>query len=168
MWIQINKDTMSFTNRVYLVEEQLLPLHYAPGMGAWTYHLEVPQSQELRGAWGKLKVSGSLDDLPIHSRNLFSRTGKNKILSINQEIRQAIQKKPGDLIRVTLYLDQGPMTWDQKKVHDLAKAFGFLSDSSSKNVKISPKFLQTLNAQETEDKQIQLLLAWFKEMENGG
>ena len=57
---------MQEINRVYLVKEQLLPLHYAPGMGAWTYHLEVPQSKELKGAWGKLKVSGSLDDLPIH------------------------------------------------------------------------------------------------------
>lgn len=159
---------MQEINRVYLVQEQLLPLHYVPGMGAWTYHLEVPQSRELKGAWGKLKVSGSLDNLPIHSRNLFSRTGKNKILSINQEIRRAIQKKPGELIRVTLYLDQSPMSWDQQKVRELAVTLGFLSDPSGSNVKISPVFLQTLNGKETEDKQIQLLLDWFKELENGG
>jgi hypothetical protein len=159
---------MQETNRVYLVKEHLLPLIYAPGMGAWTYHLEIPQSQELKGAWGKLKVSGSLDELPIHSRNLFSRTGKNKILSINQEIRQAIQKKPGDLIRVTLYLEQGPLSWDEQKVKELAFTLGFISDPIGRNVRISPVLIQTLNGQETEDKQIQLLLDWLKDLENGG
>ena len=70
---------MQEINRVYLVKEQLLPLHYAPGMGAWTYHLEVPHSQELKGAWGKLKVSGSLDELPIHSGTYL--VGPEKIKS---------------------------------------------------------------------------------------
>ena len=158
---------MSLTHRVYLVKEQLLPLHYVSGMGAWTYHLEVPQSQELKGAWGKLKVSGSLDDLPIHSRNLFSRTGKNKILSINQEIRQAIQKKPGDLIRVTLYLEQQTQIWDEILIKELSINLGFLPDEQMKVEKPSTAFLRILNAQDTEEKQIQLLLDWFKGLENG-
>jgi hypothetical protein len=156
---------MQEINRVYLVKEQLLPLHYAPGMGAWTYHLEIPQSQELKGAWGKLKVSGSLDDLLIHSRNLFSRTGKNKILSINQEIRQAIQKKPGDLIRVTLYLEQQIQSWNESNMKDLAKSLGFLTGSSRQIEKPSAAFLRKLNGQETEEKQLQLLLDWFKNLE---
>ena len=159
---------MQEINRVYLVKEQLLPLHYAPGMGAWTYHLEVPHSQELKGAGGKLKVSGSLDDLSIHSRNLFSRTGKNKILSINQEIRRAIQKKPGDLIRVTLYLEQQIQIWDETNIKDLGISLGFLPSLTSQIEKPSAAFLRKLNEQETEEKQFQLLLEWFKELENGG
>ena len=159
---------MQAINRVYLVKEQLFPLHYAPGMGAWTYHLEVPHSQELKGAWGKLKVSGSLDELPIHSRNLFSRTGKNKILSINQEIRRAIQKKPGDLIRVTLYLEQQIQIWDETNIKDLGMSLGFLPSLTSQIEKPSAAFLRKLNEQETEEKQFQLLLEWFKELENGG
>ena len=153
---------MGHENLVCLVKEQLLPLHYAPGLGAWTYHIEVPQSQELKGAWGKLKVSGSLDDLPINSRNLFSRTGKNKILSINQEVRQAIQKKPGELIRVTLYLEQPTGSWNEAKVKELAFSIGILPHGSVSNKKPSAAFLRSLNSQKTEEKQIQLLSDWFK------
>lgn len=158
---------MSSQNRVYLVNEKLLPLNYAPGMGAWTYHVEVPHSKELRGRWGKLKVSGTLDDLPINSKNLFSRTGKNKILSINQETRKAIQKNPGELIRVTLYLEQQAMYWDETNVKELASSLGIFSSKTGLIEKPSIEFLKNLNSQDTEEKQFQILLDWFKELENG-
>jgi hypothetical protein len=108
-----------------------------------------------------------LDDLPINSRNLFSRNGKNKILSINHEVRQAIQKKPGDLIRVTLYLEQQIQIWDETLIKELAINLGFLPDEKIKVEKPSTAFLRILNAQDTEEKQIQLLLDWFKGLENG-
>ncbi len=54
--------------------------------------------------WGKLKVSGLIDNFKLKEINLAPRKGEDKIISINKEIRNSIGKGAGDKVKVTLYL----------------------------------------------------------------
>ena len=89
----------------YIVHDQELVLEHHPGKGAWTYRLVIPHSQAIPGTWGHIKVSGTIDDYPIQSRNLAPTTGGLKILSVNAAIRRHTGKQAGDTVRVTLSLD---------------------------------------------------------------
>ena len=93
----------------YLVKDEKLVLKYAPGKGAWTYHIQIPNTKHIVGKWGSLKVSGTIDDYKIESINLFTITGQDKFISINEKIRKSINKSDGDTVIVTLYLLQSPM-----------------------------------------------------------
>jgi hypothetical protein len=78
----------------YLVKDKQLPIHYNPGKGAWTYSIIIPDTKDLKGKWGDLKVSGSIDDYKFECKNIAPKKGYDKILSINNEIRQSIEKMP--------------------------------------------------------------------------
>ena len=58
----------------------------------------------LNGNCGEILVSGFIDNFKIERRNLAPIKGEEKMLSINAEIRNAINKKGGDIMTVTLYL----------------------------------------------------------------
>lgn len=89
----------------YIIKDEKLELKYQSGKGAWTYHLRIPNSKDIEGKWGDIKVSGSIDDFEIKARNLAPIKGEDKMLSVNGEIRKAINKKGGDIVTVTLYLE---------------------------------------------------------------
>lgn len=38
----------------YLVKDEKLELKYEPGKGAWTYHLQIPNTKHIIGKWGSL------------------------------------------------------------------------------------------------------------------
>jgi hypothetical protein len=92
----------------YLVKEQELELMHVPNYGAWTYHIEIPDTKHIVGRWGYLKASGTIDGYSIENKNLFTVTGKNKLISINEKVRKAINKTCGDTVIVTLYLTANP------------------------------------------------------------
>lgn len=87
-----------------LIENQVLQLQYKRGYGAWTYHLVIPNTADIPGKWGYLKVSGLIDDYELEEMNLAPRKNRDKIISINKDIRNAIGKGAGDTVTVTLYL----------------------------------------------------------------
>lgn len=88
----------------YIIKDEKLELIHQPGKGAWTYHLRIPNSKDIDGKWGDIKVSGCIDDFKIEARNLAPIKGDDKIISINGEIRKAINKEGGDIVTVSLYL----------------------------------------------------------------
>ena len=87
-----------------IVDNQALVLQYLPGFGAWTYHLRLPNTMDIEGQWGFMKVSGIINGFPVENINLAPRTGEDKIISINKRIRDAIGKTGGDTVLVNLYL----------------------------------------------------------------
>ena len=87
-----------------ILDHQQLILKYQPGFGSWTYHIVVPETADIKGTWGSLKVIGKIDDYIINEHNLAPRKNEDKIISINKEIRKQINKSGGDLVVVTLYL----------------------------------------------------------------
>ena len=88
----------------YLVKDQKLELKYVSGKGAWTYHLCIPNTKQIKGKWGEIKVSGYIDNYKIESKNLAPTKNEYKMLAVNGEIRKAINKSGGDFVTVTLYL----------------------------------------------------------------
>lgn len=53
----------------YLTKDEKLELKYQSGKGAWTYHLRIPNSKNISGKWGDIKVSGYIDNYEIVARN---------------------------------------------------------------------------------------------------
>ena len=91
---------------IKIIENFELQLQYKKGFGAWTYHLRIPGTASIRGKWGFLKVSGTIDHYEIKNINLAPRKNEDSIISINKKIRDAIGKSGGDMVTVTLYLHE--------------------------------------------------------------
>jgi hypothetical protein len=89
---------------VYIKKEQRLVIDYSPGKGAWTYHLKLPGTKEIKGKWGDIKVMGTIDGFDIGCKNLMPHKGGDKWIAVNGDIRKAINKISGDTVTVTLYL----------------------------------------------------------------
>lgn len=98
-----------------LLEEEELIIQHIPGKGAWTYHLIIPRTRDLKGKWGDLKVSGTIDGYPFGIKNLMPHKGEDKWMSLNGTIRKAIGKSSGDTVTVTMHLEMAPHT-DQQGV----------------------------------------------------
>jgi Domain of unknown function (DUF1905) len=151
-------------NMRYLVKNKKLQLKYVPGKGAWTYHLEIPGTKDLRGKWGEMKVSGSIDGCKIENRNLAPIKGGDKIISVNDIIRKAIGKTGGDLVTVTLYLEERQDDITEKKI--LA---AFRDADVFDNFKRLPKerqelIIQDVLSKKTESKQIQLIVGYIESL----
>lgn len=88
----------------YIVENEELEIQHIPGNGAWTYQLIIPNTKDIKGKWGDLKVSGKIDDYQIENKNLGPLKNSDKKMSLNSEIRNFIGKSGGKFVNVTLYL----------------------------------------------------------------
>lgn len=89
---------------IKIIDNEELELQYKKGFGAWTYHLRIPGTASIRGRWGFLKVTGTIDDYEIKNLNLAPRKNEDYIISINKKIRDSIGKSNGDMVKVTLFL----------------------------------------------------------------
>lgn len=78
-------------------------MQHVPGLGAWTYHLVIPDTKDIHGKWGFMKVSGTIDGYEFKDLNLAPVTGEDKRISVNGEIRKAIGKGGGEEVLVTMY-----------------------------------------------------------------
>ena len=112
----------------YIVENEKLILQYIPGNGAWTYQLIIPNTKDIKGKWGDLKVSGTIDGYEIKNKNLGPLKNSDKKMSINSEIRNAINKDGGDTVIVTLYLE------NQTEKNDSSEILECFNDAQVLNI----------------------------------
>tara|TARA_R110000744_G_C19315632_1_gene557141 strand:- start:999 stop:1466 length:468 start_codon:yes stop_codon:yes gene_type:complete len=105
----------------YIVENEKLTLQYIAGNGAWTYQLIIPNTKHIKGKWGDLKVSGTIDGYEIKNKNLGPVKNSDKKMSINSEIRKAINKDGGDTVIVTLYLENQTETNNSSEILECFK-----------------------------------------------
>ena len=105
----------------YIIENEKLTLQYIPGNGAWTYQLIIPNTKDIKGKWGDLKVSGTIDGFEIKHKNLGPIKNSDKKMAINSEIRNAINKEGGDTVTVTLYLENQSNKTDYDEILDCFK-----------------------------------------------
>ncbi|MEP1086893.1 DUF1905 domain-containing protein [Algoriphagus sp.] len=138
-----------------LLKNKKLILHHVPGKGAWTYHIVIPNTADIEGTWGSLKVSGMIDDYELKEMNLAPRKHEDKIISINKEIRKSIGKTGGDTVSVTLFLhshDSGSTKSDVIKCFEDAevlKSFKSLSKEGQEEI------ISDITSKKTEAKQIE-------------
>ena len=62
----------------YIIQDTPLTIQYIPGNGAWTYQLIIPNTKDIKGKWGDLKVSGTIDHYPIRHKNLVPVKNSDK------------------------------------------------------------------------------------------
>jgi hypothetical protein len=105
----------------YIVENEKLTLQYIAGNGAWTYQLIIPNTKHIKGKWGDLKVSGTIDGYEIKNKNLGPVKNSDKKMSINSEIRNAINKDGGDTVIVSLYLENQTEKNDSSEILECFK-----------------------------------------------
>jgi hypothetical protein len=142
----------------YIIKDEKLELKYQSGKGAWTYHLRIPNSKNIEGKWGDIKVSGFIDNFKIESRNLAPIKGEDKMLSINGEIRKAINKKGGDFVTVTLYLVSNKERITESQILETFKESNILKAFKKLNEVEKNEILKSVISQKNEEKQIKMII----------
>jgi hypothetical protein len=142
----------------YIIKDEKLELKYQSGKGAWTYHLRIPNSKSIEGKWGDIKVSGFVDNFKIEAKNLAPIKGEDKMLSINSEIRKAINKKGGDTVTVTLYLLSKKVSITKNQILETFKESNVLKAFKKLNEVEKNEILNSIISQKNEEKKIKLII----------
>jgi Domain of unknown function (DUF1905) len=142
----------------YIIKDQKLELIYQHGKGAWTYHLRIPNSKNIEGKWGDIIVSGFVDNFEISRRQLAPIKGEDKMLSINAEIRKAINKKGGHIVTVTLYLLSNKETITESQILETFKESNVLKAFKKLNAVEKNEIIDSIISQKNEEKQIKLIV----------
>lgn len=142
----------------YIIKDEKLELKYQAGKGAWTYHLRIPNSKNIEGKWGDIIVSGFIDNFKIERRNLAPIKGEDKMLSINAEIRKAINKKGGDIVTVTLYLLSNKQKITESQILETFKESNVLKAFKKLNEEEKNEILDSIISQKNEEKQIKTII----------
>lgn len=148
----------------YLIKDENLELKYEHGKGAWTYHIQIPNTKHIIGRWGFLKVSGFIDAYEIEAKNLFTITGQDKLLSINAAIRKAINKSGGDMVKVTLYLLTSEEQMTEKQILETFRESGVLVGFQKLPESERNEILDKIISQNTEEKQIKTILKYIENL----
>jgi hypothetical protein len=144
----------------FIVENEKLEIQYTPGNGAWTYHLILPNTKNIRGKWGDLKVSGKIDNYEIKNKNLAPLKDSDKKISLNSEIRKCIGKSAGEFVAVTLYLEKS----NTEKENEDEMIFECFKDAEVLNVfnklKIEEQnqIIQSITATATENQMVEKIV----------
>lgn len=148
----------------YLIKDEQLELKYVPGNGAWTYHIQIPNTKHIVGKWGSMKVAGTIDNYKIESNNLAKLGDEDKLISINDKIRKAINKSGGDTVKVTLYLLTSKQQITEKEILDTFKDSGVLKYFKKLTEDKKNEIIGKITSQKTEDKQIKVILNFIEQL----
>ena len=148
----------------YIIKDEKLELKYQAGKGAWTYHLRIPNSKNIEGKWGDIIVSGFIDNFKIERRNLAPIKGEDKMLSINAEIRKAINKKGGDIVTVTLYLLSNKEKITESQILETFKESNVLKAFKKLNEEEKIEILDSIISQKNEEKQIKTIIKYIDKL----
>jgi hypothetical protein len=149
-----------------LLKNEVLTLQYSPGKGAWTYHLVIPGTKEIRGRWGHIKVSGTIDGYKFKNLNLAPLKNSDKRISVNSTIREAIAKGGGDQVVVTMYKITDNRITDESDVKDcfrdadVYKQFRNLKDTEQAEI------LNDILSQRDEERQEKRIIHYIKKISN--
>jgi|TARA_R100000963_G_C4636847_1_gene100828 hypothetical protein len=149
-----------------IADNQELELVYKKGNGAWTYHIVIPNTADIDGTWGSLKVSGLIDDYELEEMNLAPRKEEDKMISINEEIRKAIGKTGGDKVTVSLYLHTHDRIDNNSEILKCFEDAGVLDSFRSMNKDEQNEIITEISSKRTEAKQIEQINHHINELLN--
>ncbi|MCU0429794.1 MAG: DUF1905 domain-containing protein [Cytophagaceae bacterium] len=152
----------------YLVENEKLELKYQPGKGAWTYNIQIPNTKDIVGKWGTIKVSGFIDDYKIESKNLLSIKGQDKLISINGDIRKSINKDAGDFVIVTLYLLTPQTKITENDILETLQDANVLSVFNGLESDEKKEIISKITAQKIEETQTNMLIQLINRLSKKG
>lgn len=148
----------------YLVKDEILELIYEHGKGAWTYHIQIPNTKHIVGKWGSMKVAGTIDNYKIESINLAKLGDEDKLISINDKIRKAINKRGGDKVSVTLYLLTSKEQITEKEILETFKESGVLKTFKKLTDEEQKEIIGKIASTKSEDKQIKVILKYIDQL----
>lgn len=118
---------------------KILVLEKYPGKGGWTYAQVAGIPAERKGAFGMVRVKGSIDSYELKKYHLMPMKNGKLFLPVNATARKAINKKVGDHVDVLLYIDNDPIDVPDEMMICLQdeptalKFFNALSDTDQQN-----------------------------------
>ena len=154
----------------YIIENRKLEIQYIPGNGAWTYQLIIPNTKDIKGKWGDIKVSGKIDGFEIKNKNLGPMKNSDKKMALNSEIRNSIGKGAGDFVNVSLYLENQneenaigcDMIFQCFKDADVFNLFKNL------NIEEQNEIIDSINSSATENQKIDKIVKSISKLEKLG
>jgi hypothetical protein len=149
-----------------LLKNEKLILRHEPGKGAWTYHLVIPGTKDIRGSWGEMKVSGTIDGYEFRDLNLAPVTDADKMISVNGTIRKAINKSGGDEVIVTMYKNSDNKLTSKNQLIDLFEDAGMLKKFKALPDDEQEEIIKTILSQPNESRQEQKITAVVKSYRN--
>ena len=151
----------------FIVENEKLEIQYIPGNGAWTYQLIIPNTKDIKGKWGDLKVSGKIDDYQIENKNLAPLKNSDKKMSLNSEIRNFIGKSGGDFVNVTLFLVNQKI----ENAHENEMIFECFKDAEVLNIfkkleiEEQKEIIENINSVATENQKVEKIVKFIAKLE---
>lgn len=150
----------------YIIENEKLTLQYIPGNGAWTYQLIIPYTKDIKGKWGDLKVSGTIDGYDIKHKNLAPVKNSDKKMAINSEIRNTINKKGGDMVTVTLYLENQSDKTGYSEIFECFREAQVLQIFEKLKKNEQEKILHYISNIATVDQKVEKIVSSIKKLES--
>ena len=151
----------------YIINNEELIIQHIPGNGAWTYQLIIPNTRDIKGKWGDLKVSGKIDDYQIENKNLGPLKNSDKKMSLNSKIRNFIGKSGGEFVNVTLYL----VNPNLEKKNENEMIFECFKDAEVLNIfeklKIEEQneIIENINSVATENQKVEKIVKFIAKLE---
>lgn len=147
-----------------ILKNEKLILRHEPGKGAWTYHLVIPGTKDIRGSWGEMKVSGTIDGYEFKDLNLAPVANADKMISVNGTIRKAINKSGGDEVIVTMYKNSDNKLSSKDQLLDCFDDAGLLNEFKALPNDEQEKIISTILSQPNEGRQEQKIMAAIKKL----
>lgn len=150
----------------FIVENEKLEIQYIPGNGAWTYQLIIPNTKNIKGKWGDLKVSGNIDNFEIKNKNLAPIKNADKKLALNSEIRNSIGKTGGEFVNVTLYLEnKNAENKNNEMIFECFADAEVLNKFKKLTIEEQNEILQNINSSATENQKVEKIVKYITKLE---
>ena len=147
-----------------ILKNEKLILRHEPGKGAWTYHLVIPGTKDIRGSWGEMKVSGTIDGYEFKDLNLAPVTDADKMISVNGTIRKAINKSGGDEVIVTMYKNSDNKLSSKDQLLDCFDDAGLIKEFKALPNDEQKEITDMILSQPNESRQEQKIVAAIRKL----
>lgn len=147
-----------------LLKNKELTLNYIPNHGAWTYNIVIPDSKDIKGKWGYIKVSGTIDGYEFKNMNLAPRKGLDMYMSVNADIRKAINKKGGDTVVVNMQKDSDNKLTEQDDIIECFRDAEILTNYRALDKEERTNIINDILSQGDENSQEKKILLAIKKL----